>query len=410
MKSQIGYFIPEFPGQTHIFFWRERQALLELGIETDLVSTQRPPKALASHTWTDEAQKNTTYLFPFNNTEDLIKAFLEICKAGPKAWLQCVLIVKTAKDMSFYQKLNLLPMILVAGKLSWLAKKKGWSHVHVQSCANAANIAMFASIISGLTYSLALHGPTLEGYGPNQNQKWKYASFALIVSELLLNIVKNQLANFLPKQIVVAPVSVNITDIKRQTPYIPWQPNSPCIIYTCGRLNPVKGHKDLIDSVRILRQRGLDVRLRIAGEDEQGGNGYRRTLEKIILDKSLSEYVDLLGAVSEEINRQGYEDAHIFALASLNEGISVAVMEAMAMEMPVIVTDVGGMSELIDNGVDAIMVRPEQSEEMADAITKVLNNQDLALNLSQESRKKISAKFHHRRSAEALARCLESLA
>ena len=62
MKAKIGYFIPQFPGQTHIFFWRERQFLAELGIETDLVSTQLPPKAIVSHVWAEEAKKNTVYL------------------------------------------------------------------------------------------------------------------------------------------------------------------------------------------------------------------------------------------------------------------------------------------------------------------------------------------------------------
>src|SRR5205085_7429246 len=48
---RIGVLIPEFPAQTHIFFWRELQALWGLGIETDLVSTRRPPPALAVHRW-----------------------------------------------------------------------------------------------------------------------------------------------------------------------------------------------------------------------------------------------------------------------------------------------------------------------------------------------------------------------
>lgn len=80
------------------------------------------------------------------------------------------------------------------------------------------------------------------------------------------------------------------------------------------------------------------------------------------------------------------------------------------MEMPVIVTDVGGTSELVYPGVDAILVQPENREEMADAIVKILQNKELALRLSQESRKKIVAKFQHRVSAEALAGCLEELA
>ena len=48
---RIAYLIPEFPGQTHIFFWRERAALKKIGIATCLLSTRRPPKASSSHDW-----------------------------------------------------------------------------------------------------------------------------------------------------------------------------------------------------------------------------------------------------------------------------------------------------------------------------------------------------------------------
>ena len=408
MKARIGYFIPEFPGQTHIFFWRERAILTELGVEADLVSTKRPAKGIASHVWANDAEKNTAYLVPFT-IKDFVIASTEIFKAGSIAWVRCFSVITKAKDLSLFQKLRLFALLFIAGKLAGLARTKGWTHIHVHSCADAANVAMFASILTGVTYSLTLHGPTLEGYGPNQEQKWKYASFALVVSEKLFNVVKDRLANVLPKQVTVAPMGVNLSEIKRHSPYTPWEADTPCRIFSCGRLNPVKGHNYLIDTVELLRQRGFDVRLQIAGEDEQGGSGYHKELEKIIQDKSMFDCVELLGAVSEERIRKGLEEAHVFALASLNEGIPVAVMEAMAMEMPVIVTDVGGNSELINDGVDAILVQPEKPEEMADAIVRVLQDKDLALSLSQASRTKISEKFHHRRSAEALACYLEKL-
>lgn len=406
MKARIGYFVPEFPGQTHIFFWRERQVLTELGIETDLVSTRRPPQAIVSHTWANEAQKNTAYLVPLG-FKDFVGAVTELLKAGLVAWLHCFSVVFKARGVSFSQKCRLLIMIFFASKLVWLARIRGWSHVHVHSCADAANIAMFASILSDLTYSLTLHGPSLSLYGANQEQKWRYASFALIISERLLSDVKNKLAGFLPKQIAVAPMGVDLGAIKRHSPYVPWEADRPCRIFSCGRLNIIKGHKYLISAVELLQQRGFDVRLQIAGEDEQGGKGYRRELENIIREKSLSGCVELLGAVSEERIRRGLEDAHVFALASLDEGIPVAVMEAMAMEIPVIVTAVGGNSELVDNGIDGILLQPENSEEMADTITKVLQNKELALSLSKESRKKITGKFNHRRSAEVLEHCLK---
>lgn len=408
MKAQIGYFIPEFPGQTHIFIWREREILAELGIEADLVSTRPPVKGIVSHVWANEAQKNTVYLVPFT-IQDFFISLIEVLKAGATAWLNCLAAIAKAKDLSLFQRLRLFLLTFVAGKLAWLARTKGWSHVHVHSCADAANIAMFASILTGLTYSLTLHGPTLEQYGLNQEQKWKHSSFGLVISEKLFNVVKDRLAGFLPQQVAIAPMGVNLSEIKRHSPYTPWQADTPCRIFACGRLNPVKGHKYLIETVERLRQRGFDVKLQIAGEDEQGGSGYRQEIEKIIQEKSLCDAVELLGAVSEERIRKSLEDAHVFALASLNEGIPVAVMEAMAMEMPVVVTNVGGNSELVNDGVDAILVQPEKPEEMADAIVRVLQNKELALSLSQASRNKISEKFHHRRSAEALASGLEKL-
>lgn len=409
MKAKIGYFLSEFPGQTHIFLWREREVLTTLGIATDLVSTQLPSKGVSSHLWAEEARKNTVYLFPFT-AKDFIDSFVELLKAGPAAWLRCLAVIAKARDTSLSQKVKLLAMLAPAGKLAKLTKTKGWSHIHVHSCANSANIALFNSILTGCTYSMTLHGPTLEQYGPNQPQKWQNAAFAIVISQLLLGDVKNKLANFLPQQLVVAPMGVNVDEIKRLHPYQPWQPGTPCRIFSCGRLNIVKGHKYLIETVELLRKRGFDLRLQIAGEDEQGGSGYHQELAKIIHDKSMSECVELLGAVSEKRIRQGLEEAHIFALASLNEGVPVAVMEAMAMEMPVVVTDVGGTSELVDDGVDAILVKAEKPEEMADAIANILQNQQLALSLSQESRKKIIAKFSHHRSAETLAKCLEDLA
>ncbi|MEG4330196.1 exopolysaccharide biosynthesis GT4 family glycosyltransferase EpsE, partial [Microcoleus sp. herbarium5] len=353
-------------------------------------------------------QKNTVYLFPFA-AKDFINSFLEVLKAGPGAWWQCIAVIAKASDTSLSEKGRLLAWIFVAGKLAGLTKTKGWSHIHVHSCANAANIALFNSILTGCTYSMTLHGPTLEVYGSNQEQKWKNAAFAIVISQLLLNDVKHKLANFLPKQLAVAPMGVNFAEIKRTSPYTPWQEGSPCKIFACGRLNPVKGHKYLIETVELLRNRGFDVRLQIAGEDEQGGSGYHQELQKMIEDKSMSECVELLGAVSEQAIRQGLEAAHIFALASLNEGVPVAVMEAMAMEVPAVVTNVGGTSELVDDGADAVLVQSEKPEEMADAIANLLQNPELALRLSQEARKKIMAKFSHGRSAETLAQCLEKL-
>jgi glycosyltransferase involved in cell wall biosynthesis len=406
MVGRIGYFIPEFPGQTHIFLWREHTALLELGVKATFVSTSRPPAAISSHIWAQEARQRTQYLLPLG-LPDAAVAALEILRAGPSRLVKCLKAIATAEVNAVSGRLRMLGILLVAGKLVRMAHEGGWTHIHVHSCADAANVAMFASLLSGIPYSLTLHGPTLEGYGLNQAQKWKYAAFATVISQRLFDDVSQKLNGSRPARIAIAPMGVDLDQVRRTGPYTTWEPGEPCRIFTCGRLNPVKGHDILLRTIEILRTRGIDVRLQIAGEDEKGGTGYRKNLEALISQKNLDDCVELLGAVSEGRVRRALEEAHIFALASLDEGISVAIMEAMAMEMPVIVTDVGGNHELIDHRVDAILVAPGQPGEMADAIQEVLLDRTLSIRLSQASRAKISAKFHHRLSAHAVASLLE---
>ena len=135
----------------------------------------------------------------------------------------------------------------------------------------------------------------------------------------------------------------------------------------------------------------------VVERDEESAKGaYERVVESV--DKSIAR-----GAVSETRVREGLENAHVFALASLNEGISVAIMEAMAMEMPVVVTDVGGNHELITSGRDAILVPPERPDLMAAEIAALDADPGHALRLAQASRARVAADFHHRRSAEAVA-------
>ncbi|WP_088890260.1 exopolysaccharide biosynthesis GT4 family glycosyltransferase EpsE [Leptolyngbya ohadii] len=402
---EIGYFIPEFPGQTHIFFWRERQILSEFDITTDIISTRRPPRAIASHAWANEAEDLTTYLSPLTK-KDLLLSLQEVIKAGPAKWFYCLKLILNSDGTSLKQKLQLFALLIASGKLVRLARETGWSHIHVHSCANSANVAMFASIIGNISYSMTLHGPVLSEYGPNQRQKWKHASFGFAVSQKLYEALKEQIGRDLPP-VEVIPMGVDLNKIKRRSEYIPWKQGEICNIFACGRLNLIKGHNYLLQAVKMLRERGINAHLKIAGEDEQGGTGYHQYLDQLIRELNLSDCVQLLGAVSEEKVREGLENAHVFALASLNEGIPVAVMEAMAMAMPVVVTDVGGNAELIDDGVDGILIQPENPVQLADTIEKVVCNEALARSLSQKSREKIVAKFSSTRSAKILADYLD---
>jgi glycosyltransferase involved in cell wall biosynthesis len=399
MKAKIGYFIPEFPGQTHIFFWREIGVLESRGIDIDIVSTRMPPSTLMSHTWTREAQQRTTYLFP--PSQNLLGIFLELLRCGLRGWFRCLRTVLRSKGISLPGRLRLFALAFIGAELSYIARCRSWKHLHVHSCADAANIAMFASLISKLPYSITLHGPITD-YGPNQEQKWGYSKFGIVITQKLYEEVNNSLTGYLPDQVEVVPMGVDFSVFARKIPYTPWEGNGSCHIFSCGRLNFCKGHADLIAAIAQLRKQGINAELEIAGEDEQGGNGYRTELEKLIQELGLNDSVHLLGAVSEDTVRESLEKAHVFALASRQEPLGVAIMEAMAMEVPVVVTGAGGVKELVDEGINGLLVEPQAPTQLVEAISKLLKDKELSIQLGKAGREKVIKYFHSRRSADVL--------
>lgn len=396
---KIGYFVPEFPGQTHIFFWRELRALREAGAEPQVVSTRRPPQKIVSHEWAQEAMRQTTYLVPFR-FKTLMASLREGLRGGPGALGRCLGAIRSAEGLGLKGRLRLAALALAGAHLSWLARTHGWMHVHVHSCADAAHVAMFAHLLSGLPYSLTLHGP-LSDYGPNQRNKWRHAKFAIVITRKLLGEVRRSLDDALPGTVEVAPMGVELRQFARSTPYRAFDGVGRTRIFSCGRLNPCKGHDDLIRAIALLRDDGLDVELKIAGEDDSHGE-YRARLTALIAELKLEDRVQLLGAVSEEKVRAGLEESHLFALASLHEPLGVAIMEAMAMELPVVVTGAGGVRELVADGADGLLVEPRDPQQMADAIRNVLRDPDLAERLGKAARTKVMEAFDSSVSALAM--------
>ena len=112
----------------------------------------------------------------------------------------------------------------------------------------------------------------------------------------------------------------------------------------------------------------MNVRLEIAGEDDAGGTGFHKELDRLISELHLAETVVLLGAVNERRIVEGLTAAHLFVLASHHEPLGVAIMEALSCETPVISTNQGGVPELIDHGIDGYLIPPEDADALAETI------------------------------------------
>jgi colanic acid/amylovoran biosynthesis glycosyltransferase len=238
VPCRIGYLVPEFPGQTHTFFWREVKALEAKGIEVDFVSTRRPASVLISHTWAALATKRTVYLSPLG-LRGVIAVIGQILSAGPSGWYRCARAITRARDDSFAAKVRLLALLLVGAKLAWLARRRGWRHVHVHSCGDSANAALFAHLLLGVRYSLTLHSP-LPFFGANQAQKWRHANFVLCVARALYQEAAEILGADFPAAVEIVPMGVDIDGFVRRTEYVAWDGREVCRIFSCGRLNQAK--------------------------------------------------------------------------------------------------------------------------------------------------------------------------
>ena len=390
-QPKLGYLVPQFPGQTHIFFWREILKLEAMGIDPVLYSTTPPPPGLVSHSWSRGAMQRTEYLASRSPLE-LLRAALRM------PWKQ----LKEDQDGWGYWR-DVLISAPAAVRLVRSCRAQGVTHVHAHSCGRAAMIAALAHALYGLDYSVSLHGP-LQDYGPGQRFKWRGAKFATIITQKLMEEIKPALGDALPERLVLQAMGVDTDRLQREAPYVPHQKGEVLRLFSCARLNQVKGHTDVFHAVKMLLDRGINVQLEIAGEDDAGGEGYRRILEQQISEIGLVGHVRLLGAVSEDVVKQKLCSAHLFVLASWAEPLGVAYMEAMSCECPVVGTDAGGVPELITNGKDGILVPPQTPEALVEAFVALIDHPERCTAIGAAGRQTVIGRFDAARGAETLAR------
>lgn len=402
--TRIGYLIPEFPGQTHAFFWREREELKRRGVATSIYSTRPPSNGAAQHVWADAARQETTWLTPFTLSR-ILTALCTLMLCGPAAWIRCLFVVLSMKNAGPKERVRTACLIPVAAQLLTFARQAGWHHVHIHSCASAAWLGLFLNRMSGLTYSLTLHGP-LHDYGSNQPLKWRYAKFVVVITRELMDSAHAQLpAKDLPP-LLLAPMGVDVDKFRRSHPYQSVSRDDTVRLISCGRIHPCKGHDDLLRAVQLLRKQGVDAQVTICGATDGRRLDYLQTLKSLIQDLNLTDVAFLVGSVSEDRVRSELEKSHFFCLASHKEPLGVATMEAMAMEMPAIVTESPGVTEMICCGVNGILVPALSPDALANAVLELLAQPQQAQRIAAQARLTVKQRFHSGISAEVIVQGL----
>jgi len=156
-----------------------------------------------------------------------------------------------------------------------------------------------------------------------------------------------------------------------------------------GRLSYEKGLFDLIESMKILREeyQMKTVKLKIVGDGPLRGD-----LEHKVNTLGLDDIIEFTGYVSHDKISKHLTDAWLLVLPSLTEGLPKVVLEAMATGRPVIATRVGGIPEVVENGVDGFLVTPENPKALAQSAYAILTNEQIAIEMGRKGKEK-AAKY-----------------
>jgi len=167
-------------------------------------------------------------------------------------------------------------------------------------------------------------------------------------------------------------------------------PGAP-IVAVLSRLSPIKGLEYFLEAVRTVAAKAPEARFLIVGQAEPQDAEYRRTLET---------YADRLGLGRRLVFTglrldvpQVLDEVAVSVLPSLSEGLSNVLLESMAAGVPVVATRVGGSPEAVEEGVTGFLVPPRDAAGLAGAISRVLEDRDLAARLGRAGRARVVERF-----------------
>ena len=164
---------------------------------------------------------------------------------------------------------------------------------------------------------------------------------------------------------------------------------SPLQLLFPSRLIREKGIEDVLAACRALWADGLPLELLVAGDLDDGNRSSLSPLELAAL--RAEPRIRCLGHVDDM--RALYASSDLVVLPSWREGLSRSLIEAAAMERPIITTDVPGCRDVVDHGLSGLLVPLRDGRALELAIRLLLANPDLARRFGQEARRKVVAEF-----------------
>lgn len=414
--AKIGYILKGYPRTSETFITNEIRLLEKMGVGLSIFSVKKLEDE-QNHAMVKDIKVPVAYLpqadplseaslgrWLLDNVPKFSSSHRRLFKKRPLAYLGVLLaclkmsvqyregffeLPRSVFVKEFLQAGFIADAVLVAGDIQ---------HLHAHFCHGSTTIAMFASEMTGIPFSFTAHAKDiyLKSLNPGKLLQKKMRNAAFLVTCTGAN--EEYLQCLAPKGTKIYKIYHGLDTQLFANPdrqLLNVKNNSVPIVLSVGRLVEKKGFNYLIDACAILKQRGHRFQCQIVG----GGEGYTETLINLIKQLHLEDTVSLTGAVTQEALRDIYQQASLFALPCLvvdngdRDGIPNVLVEAMAMRVPVISTDISGIPELINHNLNGLLVPEKNALAMANAIEKLLLDPDLRQQLGDAGRARVCKDF-----------------
>jgi len=241
---------------------------------------------------------------------------------------------------------------------------------------------MMAADLIGIPWSVTIHSYDLYVETALLPAKLRSAAFVATVSNLNVNYLRDNFPAAEGCNLHVVRCGIDLEDFLPR----PQPENTRPVILGIGRLVELKGFQTLIEALAVLRNRGINAQCFIAGEGPE-----KERLQRLVEQLGLQDAVYLPGRLMQNDLREYYKRADVLAQPSCvreyQDNIPVVLIEAMAMTIPVVSTNISAIPELVRDGETGLLVEPENPQTLAAALERLIGDKAFAQSLGQAGRR-----------------------
>ena len=385
--ERVAYVVSRFPKTTETFIVREMEAVAAQGVEVDVVALVRETNEIVQ-------PGAEVFLEDLRTVDDLrigeiVRSQLLFVATRPGRWARMWWRAIAGNIAS--RKFLARAVVAAAGApaLARRVEERGIDRLHAHWGTHAALLAYVLHILTDIPYSITLHAHDLHTERTMLGEKLEHATDVMTISAHNQELIGALYPSAAAKTSVVhCGVDVGAIDLRTRPD------NATPRLVTVAGLRDFKGHTHLLDAVDTLRADGRDVVVDLVGDGP-----LRPELEAQVSRLDLAEAVRFHGAVpvSDALDIVAGADVAVMPSVVLangrRDGIPVALIEAMAIGVPVVATDVSGIPELVRDGETGSLVPQADADRLAEAIADTLDDHDAAASRVESGRDLVEREF-----------------